>query len=303
MGDPRRSPAREDVELARARRNSSVLACPEGTLVDRALGYLAAGPQHSGALARDVLGIPNLSPVIAERLAVALLGADPRVTRLDDGRWMVVPAGATSPTLDTCSFAVVDVETTGGRPSRGDRIVELAVVVVRGGTIEPVFEALVNPGRGIPPFVASLTGISESAVADQPGFGEIADDLLAALGGRVFVAHNARFDWTFISAELKRTRHRVLSGPRVCTVRLARRLIPELKSRGLDQVTGFFGIPVTRRHRAGGDALATAAVLLKLLDLAQEAGARTLDDLAAVTRRAPKRRTALPTQADDLWPW
>jgi len=275
----------------------------EGTLVDRALAYLAPGPGDSAAVARDVLGIPNAPPVIAERLAVALLGADPRVTRLDDGRWMVVPAGATSPSLEACSFAVVDVETTGGRPSRGDRIVEIAVVVVRGGSIEPVFDALVNPGRDIPSFVASLTGITESAVTGQPGFGDIADDVLAALGGRVFVAHNARFDWTFLSAELKRTRDRVLSGPRVCTVRLARRLIPELKSRGLDQVTQFFGIPVVGRHRAGGDALATAAVLLKLLDLAQEAGARTLDDLARVTRRMPKRRTALPTQADDLWPW
>jgi DNA polymerase III alpha subunit (gram-positive type) len=85
-------------------------------------------------------------------------------------------------------------------------------------------------------------------------------------------------------------------------VRLARRLIPELRSRGLDHVTQFFGIPVTRRHRAGGDALATAEVLLKLLDRAREAGAQTLDDLARVTRRAPKRRSALPTQADDLWP-
>ncbi len=282
--------------------SASVLALPEGTLVDRALAYLASGPRENVALARDVLGIPNASPVIAERLAVALLGADPRVTRLHDGRWMVVPAGATSPSLETCNFAVVDVETTGGRPSRGDRIVEIAVVAVRGRKIEPVFDALVDPGRGIPPFVASLTGITESVVADRPEFGEIADDVLAALGGRVFVAHNARFDWTFLSAELKRTRDRVLSGPRVCTVRLARRLIPELKSRGLDQVAQFFGIPVTQRHRAGGDALATAAVLLKLLDLAWEAGARTLDDLARVTRRVPKRRTALPTQADDLWP-
>lgn len=250
-----------------------------------------------------MLGLPHATPVIAERLAVALLGVDPRVSRLDDGRWMVVPAGAASPSLELCSFAVVDVETTGGRPSRGDRIVELAVVLVRGGSIEPVYDGLVNPGREIPPFVASLTGITEGMVSHRPGFADIADHVLAALGGRVFVAHNARFDWAFLSAELKRTRDRVLFGPRVCTVRLARRLIPELKSRGLDQVTQFFGIRVTNRHRAGGDALATAGVLLKLLDLAWESGARTLGDLARVTRRVPRRRTALPTQADDLWPW
>jgi DNA polymerase-3 subunit epsilon len=281
---------------------ASVLACPDGTLVDRALVHLAAGPATSMALCRDVLGIPNAPGVIAERLTVALLGADPRVSRLDDGRWMVVPAGATSPSLEACSFAVVDVETTGGRPSRGDRVVEVAVVLVKSGRIEPAFDGLVNPGRGIPPFVASLTGITEDMVCARPVFADVADEVLAALAGRVFVAHNARFDWAFLSAELKRTRDRVLVGPRVCTVRLARRLIPELKARGLDQVTQFFGIPVTNRHRAGGDALATAQVLLKLIELAREAGARTLDDLSTVSRRVLPRRTALPTQADDLWP-
>ncbi len=280
----------------------SVLACPDGTLVDRALAYLKAGPAASIALCRDVLGIPNAPGLIADRLTVALLGADPRVSRLDDGRWMVVPAGITSPGLEACNFAVVDVETTGGRPSRGDRVVEVAVVLVRGRQVEPVFDGLVNPGRGIPPFVASLTGITEDMLHDRPEFADIADEVLAALAGRVFVAHNARFDWAFLSAELKRTRDRVLLGPRVCTVRLARRLIPELKSRGLDQVTQFFGITVNQRHRAGGDALATAQVLLKLIDLARESGAQTLDDLSTVSRRVPPKRTAIPKQADDLWP-
>lgn len=288
--------------LAPPRPPAPTIAVPDGTLVDRALTYLAAGPAASMALCRDVLGIPNAPGVIAERLTAALLGADPRLSRLDDGRWMLVPAGATSPSLEACSFAVVDVETTGGRPSRGDRIVEVAVVLVRGRQIEPVFDGLVNPGRGIPPFVASLTGIREDMLADRPEFADVADEVLAALAGRVFVAHNARFDWAFLSAELKRTRDRVLFGPRVCTVRLARRLIPELKSRGLDQVTQFFGISVTNRHRAGGDALATAQVLLKLIELAREAGAQTLDDLSKVSRRVPPKRTAMPTQADDLWP-
>jgi DNA polymerase III epsilon subunit family exonuclease len=277
-------------------------AVPEGTLVDRALTYLATGPGESAALARDVLGLPNASPVIAERLAIALLGTDPRVSRLDDGRWTVVPAGAGSPLLEACTFAVVDVETTGGRPSRGDRIVELAVVLVRGGSVELAYETLVNPERPVAPFVSGLTGITDAMLRDRPVFAEIADDVLAVLGGRVFVAHNARFDWAFVSAELKRTRDRVLWGPRVCTVRLTRRLVPELRARGLDHVTQYFGITVEQRHRAAGDAIATATLLLHLLELAQESGARTLDDLAAVTRRAPPRRTARPTQAEDLWP-
>lgn len=282
--------------------SDALQAVPEGTLVDRALSYLAAGPGDSTALARQVLGLPNASPVIAERLAVALLGADPRVSRLDDGRWTVVPAGTGSPTLDACTFAVVDVETTGGRPARGDRIVELAVVLVRGESVELAYETLVNPERPLSPFVAGLTGITDGMLRDRPVFAEIADDVLAVLGGRVFAAHNARFDWAFVSAELKRTRDRVLWGPRVCTVRLTRRLVPELRSRGLDHVTQYFGITVEQRHRAAGDALATATLLQRLLALAQEAGAHTLDDLAAVTRRATRRRTACPTQAENLWP-
>jgi DNA polymerase III epsilon subunit family exonuclease len=282
--------------------SDALQAVPEGTLVDRALTYLAAGPGDSTALARDVLGLPNASPVIAERLAIALLGADPRVSRLDDGRWTVVPAGTGSPLLEECTFAVVDVETTGGRPSRGDRIVELAVALVRGGGIELAYETLINPGCPMPPFVMGLTGITDGMLRDRPVFAEVAADVLAVLGGRVFVAHNARFDWAFVSAELKRTCDRVLWGPRLCTVRLTRRLVPELRARGLDQVTQYFGITVTQRHRAAGDALATATLLLRLLELAREAGARTLDDLASVSLRAARGRRARPAQAEDLWP-
>jgi DNA polymerase-3 subunit epsilon len=287
--------------------------------VDRALVYLAGGPADSLALARDVLGLPAAPPVIAERLAMALLGADPRITRLDDGRWVGVPAGVTSPRLRSCTFAVVDLETTGGRPARGDRIVEVAVVLVRGEAIELAYQSLVNPGTPLPRYVASLTGISDVMLADRPRFGEVAADVLCALGGRVFVAHNARFDWALLSAELKRTCDRVLFGPRVCTLRLARWLIPALRSRGLDQVTRFFGIPVANRHRAAGDALATASVLLRLLDLAEAAGAQTLDDLirtstderrrAQTSARPPRRSSALaPARprsppADDTWPW
>jgi DNA polymerase III epsilon subunit family exonuclease len=280
-----------------------VQACPQGTLVDGALAYLARGPAESEALAREVLKLPAAPAIIAERVVAALLGADPRVTRLSDGRWAAVPAGATSPDLDACTFAVVDVETTGSRPARGDRVVEVAVVAVRGAAIHPVYETLVNPGRPLPPFVRSLTGIDDDLLRNQPVFADVADEIVAALSGRIFAAHNARFDWAFLQAEFRRTRDRALVGPRVCTVRLARRLLPDLASRGLDHVTRYFGIPVTRRHRAAGDAQATAAVLVRLIELARELGARTLDDLDRVSRRAPPARTAWPTQAEDIWPW
>ena len=144
-------------------------------------------------------------------------------------------SSAGSPRLDDCGFAVVDVETTGG-VLRSDRITEIAVIAVQQGRIETAFQSLVNPARPIPRAVSAVTRITDDMVRGQPLFSEIADPLFAALAGRVFVAHNAGFDWRFVSLELKRARGMVLDGPRICTVKLARRLVPGLKSRSLDSL-------------------------------------------------------------------
>jgi DNA polymerase-3 subunit epsilon len=162
---------------------------------------------------------------------------------------------------------------------------DVAVVVLQGARRELVFESLVNPGVAIAPRIGALTGITPAMVADAPGFEEVVDRLLAALTGRVFVAHNARFDWSFVSAEIRRTRGLGLSSPRLCTVRLARRLLPQLESRSLDRLTDFFGLDNPARHRAAGDALATAQLLERLLPYAREQGARTLSDLEILSAR------------------
>src|SRR5215470_6359135 len=96
----------------------------QGTLVDRALQHLATGPADSTNLTNKVLGIPMATPVVAERLVAALLGADPRVGRLGDGRWMLVAPSSSSPNLSDLAFVVVDLETTGGMSTQGDRITE-----------------------------------------------------------------------------------------------------------------------------------------------------------------------------------
>jgi DNA polymerase-3 subunit epsilon len=131
-------------------------------------------------------------------------------------------------------------------------------------------------------------------VRDMPTFGEVADDVLNALAGRVFVAHNVQFDWRFLEVEVRRARDLRLDGPRVCTVKLARRLLPGLKHRGLDSVSRYFGVEIESRHRAGGDALATARILGRLLELAAEQGAQSLEDLTQVDARVKPRRTAGP---------
>ena len=281
---------------------TGLLTHPTTTLVERVHGVLRTGPQPSAMLCRDVLGLSSAPLVICDRIAVALLGSDPRIRRLSDGRWGLVPEVQDSPLLDECAFAVVDVETTGARATAGDRITEVAVVVVCGGRREVVFDSLVNPGRPIPPAICAITNITNDMVRSAPTFAEVADQVVAALAGRIFVAHNARFDWNFLAAEIRRASDLALDGPRLCTVRLARRLVKGITSCGLDSLTHWFGFTNPARHRAGGDALVTAELLGRLLVLARDEGARTLQDLAAIEsrrafRRPRRRRRAMPTAA------
>ena len=257
---------------------------PSGTLAERALELMATGPVDATAIATKVLGLPMAPLAVAERLAVALLGADPRVRQQTDGRWALVTAAQGSPLLDECAFAVVDVETTGMRPGEDDRITEIAVVVVQGSRRELVFDSLVNPGRPIPSRITELTGISDAMVREAPTFRDIADQLLGALAGRVFVAHNARFDWGFVGAEVRRARELVLDGPRLCTVRLARRLYRGEPSYGLDALAHRFALEFPARHRAAGDAIVTGMLLERLVVAARDRGARTLADIEVLHR-------------------
>lgn len=275
----------------------------DGTLIDRALELLIREPVDSRTITADVLGIKRAPRVVCDRLATALLGSDPRIRRLPDGQWHVVPGGGRSPEIKDCTFAVVDVETTGSRASGGDAITEIGIVLVHDGTARVVLDTLVNPQRPIPRAVTRVTRITADDVRDKPVFDEIADDVLAHLAGRVFVAHNVRFDWGFVSNMVRRTRDVVLHGPRLCTVRLARRLLPGIKYRNLDNLSNYFDIQIERRHRAGDDAKATAQLLIRLLSVAEEQGATSLRDLEVLSRRRPRKRRkrrASPESMDEL---
>ncbi len=243
---------------------------------------------------RDVLGLARTPRGMAERLAATLLAADARVARTPDGRWTLAP-GDPSPALDACRFAVVDVEATGPSPAQGGRIIELAVVELAADGPRLALETLVQPGQAIAPAVARLTGISDAVVRDAPRFGAVADRLVDALSGRVFVAHHVQFDWGLVAGELARSRALLLAGPRLCTVRLARRLLPPLASRTLDALARYFGFAIVGRHRAAPDAWAAARILAELLGLARARGATTLADLLALRAARPGRRGgALP---------
>ena len=269
---------------------------PDRTLIHRAASVLEKGPIHTVALAHEALGLAG-NPGAASAAVFTLLGADPRFQVDGEGVWSMAGPGPGTP-LSELRYAVVDVETTGGSFGRGHRLTDIAIYEVRGGVVEDEYRSLVNPGRTIPSHIEKLTGISDGMVSSAPFFDHIAAAVLERLEGRIFVAHNVRFDWGFVSQQLLEAIGEAPDVERLCTVQMARRLIPRLRRRNLDAITRHFGIDVPDRHRAYGDALATARVLIRLLD---EANRRGLSDLHALRSFLRKReRRSRPRQGQQL---
>jgi DNA polymerase-3 subunit epsilon len=312
------------VELTRG-----VYSEPQDTLLtSRALDYLSAGPADVVDLIGHICSLPKAPRIVAEHMAHAMFAGRREFLLAADGRWMLadlnaqpyiadrvsdIPralaarkrdrassrANSTEP-LSSLSYVVVDTETTGGSHWSTDRITEIAAVVVRNGEIVEVFETLVNPRRSIPYFVSQLTNITWDMVKDAPTFDRIAPDVLRVLEGNVFVGHNAVFDWRFVSAEISRSTGRQLRGRRLCTVKIARTVLPQLSRRSLDYVSRYYGVENHARHRAGGDAVATAKCLIRMLGDLQDRGCATWGDLdtllrAPAARRKKRRPSGLPT--------
>lgn len=156
-------------------------------------------------------------------------------------------------------FAVVDIETTGGFPQQHG-ITEIAIVLHNGKAIEGKFETLINPYQPIPPFIAGMTGISNAMVAVAPSFKEVAGKIHNLLKNRVFVAHNVNFDFSFVKYHLQQAGFD-LQTPKLCTIRLGRKVFPGFRKYGLGHLCRELGIEIENRHRAGGDATATAQIL------------------------------------------
>lgn len=190
--------------------------------------------------------------------------------------------------LEAALFVVVDVETTGLTPGRA-ALCEIGAVRVDGLEIGGTFETLVSPGRPLPAAIASLTGLEDRDLRGAPKPEVAVRRLLTFSRERVFVAHNARFDLAFLDREVERLTGKRLGGPVVDTAALARRLLAGRAPRvGLASLAHFFGTSVQPCHRALPDAQATAEVLVRLVGLAQERGARTVGDLCELA--APRAR-------------
>jgi DNA polymerase-3 subunit epsilon len=197
--------------------------------------------------------------------------------------------------LSKLEYAVVDVETTGVGVSH--RITEVAIVCVDGrGRVLDDYTTLVNPQRPIPAMITALTHINGRMVRNAPLFAEIAQDVRERLDGRIFVAHNAGFDWNFISVELQRTLRARLRGRMLCTVRMARKFVPEVSRRSLDSLQWYFGVPNDARHRAFGDARATARIFARMLERVAERDITGWNELQKVlyARAGKRKRTAMP---------
>lgn len=160
-------------------------------------------------------------------------------------------------------FAIVDIETTGGSPAMGG-ITEIAVVIHDGNQILESFETLINPETGIPTYITGLTGIDNAMVRHAPTFAEVADDLLELFEDKVFVAHNVNFDYGFIRESFLRA-GKTYAPKKLCTVRLSRKIFPKLRSYSLGRLCESRGIPILARHRAMGDAKATAILFDQMI--------------------------------------
>lgn len=167
-------------------------------------------------------------------------------------------------------YAIVDIETTGGRATR-HRITEVGIVRFDGEKVLDRFESLINPNCPIPSGITRLTGISDEMVKDAPRFHEVARRIVEMTEGAVFVAHNVRFDYDFLREEFRRLGY-TYSRRKLCTVRLSRKVFPGLPSYSLGNLIKHFGIKVNARHRALADADATTELLQ--MALAQQDSAK-----------------------------
>ena len=160
-------------------------------------------------------------------------------------------------------YAVVDLETTGGKASM-EKVIEVAIVLFDGENILDKWESLVHPERTIPSSITRITGINDEMVVDAPKFYEVAKKIVEMTEGAIFVAHNVRFDYLFLREEFQRLGF-TFSRKQLCTVRLSRMAFPGLRSYGLSNLIRHFKIPIKNRHRAMGDTLATVDVLRRIL--------------------------------------
>ncbi|MBV8257027.1 MAG: GIY-YIG nuclease family protein, partial [Actinobacteria bacterium] len=246
------------------------------------------GPVVAEEAARRLFALRTAPVALARSLLAEVVEADARLAWNGDAVALARPLGE-GLLLEDATYVVVDLETTGLRPG-SSQICEIGAVRVRGLEIEAEFETLVNPGMRLGSAVSALTGLRDAQLRGAPPPAVAVRRFLAFAGDAVLVAHNARFDLSFLDRETERLTGSRIASPVVDTVGLARRLLAGRVPRAsLAQLSYFVGTSVQPCHRALPDAQATAEVLLALIGLAQERGARTVADLVALAATRTRR--------------
>ena len=244
------------------------------------------GPLSTAEAARSLFATSSISDGLATSLLADLTAGDSRLACV--GATVSLTSGRADPLLEEAELVVFDLETTGLSAMR-DHICEVGAVRIRALELVDSFQSLVNPKVALPEPVARLTGLREQELRAAPPATDVLRRFLAFAGDDLLVAHNARFDQRFLERHLLSSHGRRLSEAPLCTAALARRLLEgRLRRVGLASLAHFFGVSTTPCHRALPDAEATAEVLLHLIGLAQELGARRLSELRALA--APRRR-------------
>ena len=194
-------------------------------------------------------------------------------------------------------YAIVDIETTGGNASHS-RITEIAILIHDGEKVIERWETLINPEKEIPPAIFALTGITNEMVSDAPIFEMISDTVFEMLSNRIFVAHNVNFDYSFIRHELEKSGIK-WTAKKLCTVRAARKIKPGLPSYSLGRLCKSLEIDLENRHRAGGDADATAILFSNLLAWDSE---HEIDKMIQKTSQDQRLPPNLPREDFDQLP-
>ena len=259
----------------------------DSTLIDETLELIRAqgGRASFQAVAESIFLLSNIDRELAASMIGELVKNDPRfILEMDQ---LAAAEDSNSALLKDLEFVVVDVEATHERRTPA-RIIEIGAYRVRGDEILDSYETLINPETVVPKFLANLTGITTEMLLTAPKFAEVADEWLNFIGDAILVAHNANFDLLLMNREIGR----VFPGYRLrnahlCTVDLARRLVPRVETHGLDSLVAYFGFEVSRRHRAADDALATARVFLRLLNDLSENGILTLAEARSFQAKLP----------------
>jgi DNA polymerase-3 subunit epsilon len=245
------------------------------------------GPVPAEDAAGTLYALRHVPVGLARSLLADVVDGDARLCWRGANVGLAASPG-TSLSLELATYVVVDLETTGLSPATSS-ICEIGAVRVRGLELEERFETLVNPRRPLPAAIAALTGIDARELRGAPPVELAVRRFLDFAGDSVLVAHNARFDIGFLDREVERLTGRRIAAPVVDTVSLARRILAGRVGRvGLASLAHFFGTSTRPCHRALADAEATAEILLALIGLAQERGARTVAELADLA--APRAR-------------